>query len=607
MYGPSLLVPLVGVNSSDLMRMEYGVGSLTFSRATIATRFNPDTALVEEVVSGFAREDGRYIHNHLMRSNEVGTVPWYNVGNTIQGSSTAAPDGTMTACKIICTNSAGSQGPYQYLFNNYMVYSKDYRVSFYAKYGGVKFIIPYAVTKAGSAAIGRFNVENISIGSEGSGVASYHIATNVGNGWGRYSFEYRYAPGSNFSNDFLYLWLSNTSGAIDMTGAVPGVDGVHVWGVQVEEVFYSGSGPSAPYKTTTAVAYSPKGVLIEGQRTNLCLQSGDQTISPWSTYMATASYGAHGYPSPMNGNTTMLWETSVTDAHYIIQTFAASATPGDIYTVSFYTMPMSGFGLHVRMLGTAGAHHSGAHFNLKTMATTKDIFNVWSCSDARISRYQTAAGYLWSKIEMTTVVQSNNALQLLISLTDTPGTVGWAGTSKSVLVWGVQLEKAAYASSYIPTTNAVVTRNADLLYGTSSLNFYPVAGSFFAIVDSEARAGYEFVLLNMNDGQADEIYFSANMFNVYDGVNAAWGPYITPRRMIGAGVKWGVGYCHFAVDGTVTKPAWAGTFEIGSRFVVGNYQPSNLTVPLAGHIKHLMAYSFPFTDSQISKITGGRS
>jgi hypothetical protein len=49
--------------------------------------------------------------------------------------------------------------------------------------------------------------------------------------------------------------------------------------------------------------------------------------------------------------------------------------------------------------------------------------------------------------------------------------IGVTAIGESVFVWGSQLEAGSYATSYIPTTSAAVTRNADAIYktGISSL------------------------------------------------------------------------------------------------------------------------------------------
>ena len=65
--------------------------------------------------------------------------------------------------------------------------------------------------------------------------------------------------------------------------------------------------------------------------------------------------------------------------------------------------------------------------------------------------------------------------------------------STNVDTWGAQFEAAAngYASSYIPTSGAALTRNADVITNVASW-FSTTAGTFYAQNGTEALASYEF-------------------------------------------------------------------------------------------------------------------
>ena len=82
------------------------------------------------------------------------------------------------------------------------------------------------------------------------------------------------------------------------------------------------------------------------------------------------------------------------------------------------------------------------------------------------------------------------------------------GTNET-LIWGAQLELGNYASSYIPTTSASVTRNADVISktGISSL-IGQTEGTLFFDVDFNHISQLTGVdtLMNLNDGTtANEI------------------------------------------------------------------------------------------------------
>jgi hypothetical protein len=90
-----------------------------------------------------------------------------------------------------------------------------------------------------------------------------------------------------------------------------------------------------------------------------------------------------------------------------------------------------------------------------------------------------------------------------------------------VEVWGGQVEAGSYATSYIPTTSASVTRNADVISktGISSL-IGQTEGTMFVDIDidsSFAQADTRFI--NVTDGTAANWYFigtnNPNEFRFY--------------------------------------------------------------------------------------------
>jgi hypothetical protein len=73
----------------------------------------------------------------------------------------------------------------------------------------------------------------------------------------------------------------------------------------------------------------------------------------------------------------------------------------------------------------------------------------------------------------------------------------------TIYIWGAQVEEGAYATSYIPTTTASVTRNADVLSKTGISDLLnPSEGTFYAEISALAN-DLTFRILSLNDGTSN--------------------------------------------------------------------------------------------------------
>jgi hypothetical protein len=92
-------------------------------------------------------------------------------------------------------------------------------------------------------------------------------------------------------------------------------------------------------------------------------------------------------------------------------------------------------------------------FNLSTGSVISTGANF---SNAKIENY----GNGWYRLSATTSTSGTYGYGLL----NDAGDFTFTGTgTKGVYIWGAQAELGSYATSYIPTTSAAVTRNADVL------------------------------------------------------------------------------------------------------------------------------------------------
>jgi len=169
-------------------------------------------------------------------------------------------------------------------------------------------------------------------------------------------------------------------------------------------------------------------ILVEPQRTNLFTYSEQFNNILWLTSGTTVTSNA--YVSP-DGTTTA--ERIVGDnTWYIAQT--QSLTLGSVYTISFYVKSNTGSNQTFRLFGSDGS------------AITANL----------------TANSTWQKFSYTFTAGIGISHGLSRDSSNTP---------VDLQIWGAQLEAGSYATSYIPTTSASVTRNADVISktGISSL------------------------------------------------------------------------------------------------------------------------------------------
>ena len=182
------------------------------------------------------------------------------------------------------------------------------------------------------------------------------------------------------------------------------------------------------------------GLLVESSRTNNVIQSQAIDNASWTktgTVIAAPTVTADFAVAP-DGTTTA-------DR---IQT-PACPTAGDESTVSIgYVQTIATWDHTIYVRGTSGAG-----------STTLAVFNSGGGS-ARVTCNYVAGS--WSRCELTFAHPSVSASLLYVGCTRNAAIGGNVDTGAAdFLLWGVQAELGAYATSYIPTTTVAVTRSAE--------------------------------------------------------------------------------------------------------------------------------------------------
>jgi len=402
-------------------------------------------------------------YNFIAYSQEINnTGYWAHYLANITANTTTAPDGTTTADTIAITGTSGSA----YQLHTYV--------------GGVHTLSCY---------FKKINEDNVYMdGNSSSGYygASFNLTTqaitlfgagfspsieSVGNGWYRCSVQ---GNGSGSGSYGFGVYASAGQSA-------------YIWGAQLNE------GTLKPYQKTETRLNIPRldysngtcpSLLVEPQRTNVMLWSSSFDNAAWSN-VSQVTTTANASTAPDGTMTADRLQCTGSNWFFAQPIFLTS---GVSYTISMY---------------------------VKSNTGSSQTFRLFGCNSLTSSNL--TATNEWQRFEFT--------------FTSTADFVhGIARNSSNdtadLLVWGAQLEAGSYPTSYIPTTSASVTRNADVVSktGISSLIGQTEGTAFIDIqVDSSfAQANMRF--LDISNNTYDNWYFlglaNTNELVVYFRSNA---------------------------------------------------------------------------------------
>jgi hypothetical protein len=370
--------------------------------------------------------------NLLGYTQEFDNAAWTKTAASITANAATAPDGTLSADKIIATAVLTTHSAGQ---NLTVISGTTFTGSVYAKAGEYNFAAVLLLTTFAAAQIVICDLSTGTISStSGSPLAT--SVTDVGNGWYRISItQVTNAAGTAT----MQVRPSNVGTTTAFTG--DGTSGVYIWGAQL-----SNSGSLDPYVYNPAAAltstayygprfdYDPanltaKGLLIEEQRTNLFLNSKID-----GTNLAT-------------------------------QNVTTTATA---YTISFYgtgTITLTG-------TSTAGPIVGTGVYPTRTTLTFTPTAGTLTCT--------------------------------------VTGTVQYA-----------QIEAGAFATSYIPTVAATVTRAADIarMLGTNFSSWFNAStGTFVASYEASPNQYATYIAASNGNVGQNSIHFDNDASGVMRAV-----------------------------------------------------------------------------------------
>lgn len=239
-------------------------------------------------------------------------------------------------------------------------------------------------------------------------------------------------------------------------------------------------------------------LLVEPQRTNLALYSEQFDNAGWEK-AAVVTVSANSVISPdgtQNADTVNCNGTGNLFTRQNAYSGTTSNCSNSIYAKKGNTRYFA-----FRNFGDSGGAHDVFDFDTET----------WTNNGGGVLSYD-VMGNGWYRLKSKNSDAIGNYYISFFPAENTSGTENATVTNKYVYVWGAQAELGSYPTSYIPTTSAAVTRNADaisktaisaLIGGTSGTVFFdiktnPVLTSdnykqFFYYTDSSANQGYMYL------------------------------------------------------------------------------------------------------------------
>lgn len=265
-------------------------------------------------------------------------------------------------------------------------------------------------------------------------------------------------------------------------------------------VSVSADTPRFDYNPTTLVC---RGLLIEESRTNLIASSSDYANAFWGKNGVTVTANAVNGPD----NTLSADLLTGTGGGCRIDTTVAFGA-GSTISMSWFIKKKTADVVQTEINTFGGANPTAGGQIQYTFSTNTAVVVGGTFTNVTSTVYPNG----WVRVTGTFASSASHTNGIIYQYAAS----GWAVTGETYL-WGVQIEVGAFVTSFIPTTTASVTRNADVatMTGTNFSDWYNAVEGAFQITCQSNRygVGNAAVGLCVSDGTNPNVMLTPQMLS----------------------------------------------------------------------------------------------
>ena len=592
---PSFEAPLT--TSLDLTR---GVGVATFSRADGADRRATVTDFEGRIIpvkQNEARFEGaRRVENLLSYTQELDNAYYFKLdAATVTANQAVAPDGMTTADLIDISAASGAPRTGRDPIAGSMDINRVWKYSIYLR----------SVSGSGTWNLRYRNADNTFVDNP----------VTIDTTWKRYSVTIPTVSSASVSLVVYTGYKTNST-----------IYQAYAWGAQVEEVTgQANQNPSEYVSTNVKTTFPYHGAGVDGVK-YFDYENGNTVASN----VVTEAEGSAISEATLEGYLAEGARTNLLTYSAMSATTGWSGSNSSLLTVNNPGSLPAGATNCLRDEINTGQTNGFISKNLALSLGTQYTYSVWAyvpsavpAGKATMYAWYDNAG--WVDIGTSTITERDQWVRKTLTFTSnaTYAThivgVGISGGTPGLQSYAclAQLEQASFASSYIPTTSASVTRARDSLRYPETGNFNDPTGTVFVDVITEWSGGSGFSAMWVADST------NTQKFSLWHWSGSS--NHIAVDRSGGGGTRNNADYSGAAItSGTPMKLAQRWTSAANSLFRDGSLRVSDTTLTLpydalnnnlyigceAGNgyeaystIKNVRIWKKALTDTELQKMT----